>query len=130
MPVGTSSAFSLGRNPSRVTTETDMLSFTCSCLLRRDIAVRNILVAGPDCVKLGDFGLSRYIEDEEYYKGASPPHVPPPPSQEGGKETIPSSTLLLPFLCSLGQSVAHQVDGPRVHQLQTLHLSQRCLDVW
>ncbi|TRY83504.1 hypothetical protein DNTS_016234 [Danionella cerebrum] len=34
-----------------------------------DIAVRNVLVARPDCVKLGDFGLSRYIEDEEYYKG-------------------------------------------------------------
>ncbi|XP_027766964.1 protein-tyrosine kinase 2-beta-like, partial [Empidonax traillii] len=37
---------------------------------RRDIAVRNILVASPDCVKLGDFGLSRYIEDEEYYKAS------------------------------------------------------------
>uniref|UniRef100_A0A8C3AF47 non-specific protein-tyrosine kinase n=1 Tax=Cyclopterus lumpus TaxID=8103 RepID=A0A8C3AF47_CYCLU len=34
------------------------------------IAVRNILVASPDCVKLGDFGLSRYIEDEEYYKAS------------------------------------------------------------
>lgn len=37
----------------------------------RDIAVRNILVASPECVKLGDFGLSRYIEDEDYYKGES-----------------------------------------------------------
>uniref|UniRef100_A0A8C8ZH69 non-specific protein-tyrosine kinase n=1 Tax=Prolemur simus TaxID=1328070 RepID=A0A8C8ZH69_PROSS len=35
-----------------------------------DIAVRNILVASPECVKLGDFGLSRYIEDEEYYKAS------------------------------------------------------------
>lgn len=35
----------------------------------RDIAVRNVLVATPECVKLGDFGLSRYIEEEEYYKG-------------------------------------------------------------
>lgn len=26
-------------------------------------------MASPECVKLGDFGLSRYIEDEEYYKG-------------------------------------------------------------
>ena len=26
-------------------------------------------MATADCVKLGDFGLSRYIEDEEYYKG-------------------------------------------------------------
>ncbi|NWI95970.1 FAK2 kinase, partial [Pitta sordida] len=40
-----------------------------SCV-HRDIAVRNILVASPDCVKLGDFGLSRYIEDEEYYKAS------------------------------------------------------------
>ncbi|NXJ13572.1 FAK2 kinase, partial [Odontophorus gujanensis] len=37
--------------------------------VHRDIAVRNILVASPECVKLGDFGLSRYIEHEEYYKG-------------------------------------------------------------
>ncbi|XP_056283389.1 protein tyrosine kinase 2 beta, b isoform X2 [Pseudoliparis swirei] len=39
-------------------------------VVHRDIAVRNILVASPDCVKLGDFGLSRYIEDEEYYKAS------------------------------------------------------------
>ncbi|XP_061608991.1 protein tyrosine kinase 2 beta, b isoform X8 [Phyllopteryx taeniolatus] len=39
-------------------------------MVHRDIAVRNVLVAGPDCVKLGDFGLSRYIEDEEYYKAS------------------------------------------------------------
>ncbi|XP_075606362.1 protein-tyrosine kinase 2-beta isoform X2 [Balearica regulorum gibbericeps] len=38
--------------------------------VHRDIAVRNVLVASPDCVKLGDFGLSRYIEDEEYYKAS------------------------------------------------------------
>lgn len=42
----------------------------------RDIAVRNILVASAQCVKLGDFGLSRYIEEEEYYKGANV-HLPP-----------------------------------------------------
>lgn len=42
--------------------------YICVCGFR-DIAVRNILVAKPDCVKLGDFGLSRYIEEEEYYKG-------------------------------------------------------------
>uniref|UniRef100_A0A3Q4BKB8 non-specific protein-tyrosine kinase n=1 Tax=Mola mola TaxID=94237 RepID=A0A3Q4BKB8_MOLML len=39
-------------------------------MVHRDIAVRNVLVAGPECVKLGDFGLSRYIEDEEYYKAS------------------------------------------------------------
>uniref|UniRef100_A0AAY4AYM6 non-specific protein-tyrosine kinase n=1 Tax=Denticeps clupeoides TaxID=299321 RepID=A0AAY4AYM6_9TELE len=39
-------------------------------MVHRDIAVRNVLVATPDCVKLGDFGLSRYIEQEEYYKAS------------------------------------------------------------
>uniref|UniRef100_A0A8C7DY76 non-specific protein-tyrosine kinase n=1 Tax=Oncorhynchus kisutch TaxID=8019 RepID=A0A8C7DY76_ONCKI len=39
-------------------------------MVHRDIAVRNVLVATADCVKLGDFGLSRYIEDEEYYKAS------------------------------------------------------------
>ncbi|XP_061745608.1 protein-tyrosine kinase 2-beta-like [Nerophis ophidion] len=39
-------------------------------MVHRDIAVRNILVASPDCVKLGDFGLSRYIDDQDYYKAS------------------------------------------------------------
>ncbi|KAM9840699.1 protein tyrosine kinase 2 beta, b isoform 2-T3 [Aulostomus maculatus] len=39
-------------------------------MVHRDIAVRNVLVASPECVKLGDFGLSRYIEEEEYYKAS------------------------------------------------------------
>ncbi|XP_031436071.1 protein-tyrosine kinase 2-beta isoform X2 [Clupea harengus] len=39
-------------------------------MVHRDIAVRNILVAKADCVKLGDFGLSRYIDEEEYYKAS------------------------------------------------------------
>lgn len=42
----------------------------CLSAGHRDIAVRNILVASPECVKLGDFGLSRYVDDQEYYKGA------------------------------------------------------------
>uniref|UniRef100_A0A672ZUG9 non-specific protein-tyrosine kinase n=1 Tax=Sphaeramia orbicularis TaxID=375764 RepID=A0A672ZUG9_9TELE len=37
-------------------------------MVHRDIAVRNVLVASPECVKLGDFGLSRYIDEQEYYK--------------------------------------------------------------
>nr|CAB3265270.1 focal adhesion kinase 1 [Phallusia mammillata] len=35
--------------------------------VHRDVAARNILVAQPDCVKLGDFGLSRYMENQNYY---------------------------------------------------------------
>lgn len=38
----------------------------------RDIAARNVLVSSADCVKLGDFGLSRYMEDSSYYKGNMP----------------------------------------------------------
>lgn len=40
-----------------------------SALFGRDIAARNVLVSATDCVKLGDFGLSRYMEDSTYYKG-------------------------------------------------------------
>lgn len=39
-------------------------------MVHRDIAVRNVLVASRDCVKLGDFGLSRYIDEQEYYKAS------------------------------------------------------------
>uniref|UniRef100_A0A8D3BN45 non-specific protein-tyrosine kinase n=1 Tax=Scophthalmus maximus TaxID=52904 RepID=A0A8D3BN45_SCOMX len=39
-------------------------------MVHRDIAVRNVLVKSPDCVKLGDFGLSRYIDEHEYYKAS------------------------------------------------------------
>lgn len=38
-------------------------------LTYRDIAARNVLVSSVDCVMLGDFGLSRYMEDSSYYKG-------------------------------------------------------------
>ncbi|TNN52595.1 Protein-tyrosine kinase 2-beta [Liparis tanakae] len=39
-------------------------------MVHRDIAVRNVLVASPQCVKLGDFGLSRYVDEQEYYKAS------------------------------------------------------------
>ena len=41
----------------------------------RDIAARNVLVTSEDCVKLGDFGLSRGVEEHDYYKGKQPPRV-------------------------------------------------------
>lgn len=128
--------FLLGLHPCQVTMETDMFSFTRTCSPsaflshHRDIAVRNILVAGPDCVKLGDFGLSRYIEDEEYYKGTRGARPWTWCVGEENKQTITRLRLYLPFLCSVGYPVADQVDGSRVHQLQTVHHGQRCVDVW
>lgn len=35
--------------------------------VHRDIAARNVLVSTPTCIKLADFGLSRWVEDQSYY---------------------------------------------------------------
>ncbi|XP_055839367.1 focal adhesion kinase 1-like [Episyrphus balteatus] len=35
--------------------------------VHRDIAARNVLVSTPTCIKLADFGLSRWVSDQSYY---------------------------------------------------------------
>ncbi|GBP47045.1 Focal adhesion kinase 1 [Eumeta japonica] len=38
--------------------------------VHRDIAARNVLVSTPTCVKLADFGLSKMVDDKQYYKAS------------------------------------------------------------
>ncbi|KAL9980383.1 hypothetical protein ACROYT_G008961 [Oculina patagonica] len=38
--------------------------------VHRDIAARNVLVCTPKCVKLADFGLSRWVDEQQYYKAS------------------------------------------------------------
>ncbi|XP_061841137.1 protein-tyrosine kinase 2-beta-like isoform X1 [Nerophis lumbriciformis] len=90
-------------------------------MVHRDIAVRNILVASPDCVKLGDFGLSRYIDDQDYYK-ASVSRMPikwmAPESINFRRFTSASDVWMLGVcvweIFSLGQQPFHWLENRQV----------------
>ena len=46
-----------------------MVHLEAKSYVHRDIAARNVLVANPEVVKLADFGLSRGLQDGNYYVG-------------------------------------------------------------
>ena len=44
--------------------------------MHRDVAARNLLMADEKTIKLGDFGLSRLLEDQSSYYVASQGKMP------------------------------------------------------
>ncbi|XP_069567866.1 protein-tyrosine kinase 2-beta-like [Brachyistius frenatus] len=106
-------------------------------MVHRDIAVRNVLVASPDCVKLGDFGLSRYVDDQEYYK-ASVSRLPikwMAPESINFRRFTTASDVWMFAVCvweifSLAQQPFSWLEnGQVIHQLESgvrLHKPQLC----
>lgn len=87
--------------------------------VHRDIAARNVLVFSFDCIKLADFGLSRYIEDASYYMATN--------------SKLPVSIInVIKFVITdyhRSHAFPDQMDGPRVDQLSSFHERFRCVDV-
>lgn len=48
---------------------TAMVHLEALNFVHRDIAARNVLVSSHDVIKLADFGLSRGLDDQDYYVG-------------------------------------------------------------
>ncbi|KAK5604306.1 hypothetical protein CRENBAI_019889 [Crenichthys baileyi] len=106
-------------------------------MVHRDIAIRNILVASVECVKLGDFGLSRYIDEQEYYK-ASVSRLPikwMAPESINFRRFTSASDVWMFGVCvweifSLAQQPFYWLEnGQVINQLESgvrLHKPQRC----
>ena len=97
----------------------------------RDIAARNVLVCTPKCVKLADFGLSRWVDEQAYYKGDTQYleifHLIL--SIPGAQMSLNKYSLYC-FSFSFKRKTTNQVDGTWVNQLQKIYNCQWHLDVW